>query len=135
MKSLVIALVFSVLLAVVSAFCWTQGPYHIASGALAVGVGNVSSASVCVYSTDNPQFDSSCPLPCQALIAATWGDCYCRDPNYQPQAAGADNFIRPFSVFQIFQFLAGEGPFGLKFYANCRNWIADPNQRKLWTCQ
>jgi len=109
--------------------CWTSGPYHIAASALSVGVGNKTSASVCVYD-NSTALNDQCPLPCEALLATTWGDCYCRDPDYHPEATGADDFIKSLTVKQIFYLLA------TNMYttgATCRNWLQ--SQKSSWTCQ
>ena len=49
----------------------------MAAKALAIGMGEVSSAGVCVYGK-NKNLDDECPVSCQGLITAVWGDCYCR---------------------------------------------------------
>jgi len=113
------------------AFCWTSGPYHIAASALAVGVGNLTSSSVCVYG-NNANLNNECPFPCQALIVATWGDCYCRDMDYQPNAGRADPVIKSLSVKQVFSFLAGTN----NAYAgnSCRTWMSNSDQVAKWKC-
>jgi len=119
------------LVASVNAFCWTSGPYHLAASALAIGVGNFSSSSVCVYG-NNPNINNDCPFPCQALITATWGDCYCQDPNYLPNAAGADPVIKPMSVQQVFSFMAGMNN---AYTGNsCRQWMSNSDQAAKWKC-
>lgn len=70
--------------------------------ALHQGVGNVASHGACIYGATTI-LDGSCPLPCQALITATWGDCYCQDPSYKP---GNGDFST-MSVEQVFGIIAG----------------------------
>jgi len=110
-------------------YCWTSAAYHVASQAFAVGVGDPSSNSVCIYG-NNTRLSYDCPLACETLISATWGDCYCNDPNYRPDAFGADPLIKPMTVYQVFSVLATS-----KYAtgANCRLWMAGRNSS--WTCQ
>jgi len=105
--------------------CWTAGPYHIAASALALGIGNVSSSSVCVYGA-NENLNPTCPLPCQTLLRATWGDCYCRDPTYKPDVG--DSVVRPMNVRQIFELLATSAK---QKGATCRDWL---QENPDWKC-
>ena len=112
------------------AFCWGSGVYHVSAEALAIGIGSVDSSAVCVYGNVR-SLDDECPLPCQTLLASTWGDCYCRSPGYKPKSFGANGLIKPLSVHEMYRFLAlfsVEAPF-----ATCRVWL---NENKGdWNCE
>ena len=87
-----------------SASCWSAVGYHAAASALATGLGDMSSSAVCVYSAkvNSSATNAECPPPCKALLAAAWGDCYCRDPAYQPLSWGADKLVYNLTVAQMF---------------------------------
>lgn len=108
-------------------FCWGSGAYHLAAEGLAIGIGPIDSSAVCVYGI-SASLDEECPLPCQTLLAATWGDCYCRHPGYKPKSFGANGLIKPMSTHEMFRFLAEDAP-----HATCRVWL---NENKGdWECE
>eukprot|EP01120_Amphizonella_sp_Union-15-10_P015765 TRINITY_DN816_c0_g1_i1.p1 TRINITY_DN816_c0_g1~~TRINITY_DN816_c0_g1_i1.p1 ORF type:complete len:132 (+),score=15.58 TRINITY_DN816_c0_g1_i1:56-451(+) len=113
----------------VLSFCPFEGPYHVAAKAFAEGLGNVTTASPCVYGNADQVQDSSCPLPCKALIVATWGDCYCKDPEYVPGVS--NEFISTLTVRQLFSVLATRIYFPA---ANCRQFLQEPDNYQQWTC-
>lgn len=105
-------------------------PYHLAAKAFAEGTGNSTSQSACKYAQTDPSFNSVCPTACAALIKATWGDCYCQDPLYQPSVSNP--FIAGLTTQQIYEVLAGA--FGHFAGANCRQWLQQPTQQSQWRC-
>jgi len=130
-RSHVLCLCLTVLTALAQASCWTALPYHAAAIALATGIGDMSSSAVCVYAVrgNSSSTDNECPPPCKALLVATWGDCYCRDPTYRPLACGADKLVYNLTVGQMFQLLATQR---YTAAAYCRNWLGDNSH--IWQC-
>jgi hypothetical protein len=112
------------------AFCWGSGVYHLAAEALAIGIGPVDSSAVCVYGSSS-SLDEECPLPCQTLLAAAWGDCYCRNPGYKPKSFGANGLIKPMSVHEMYRFLAEPIHEDAK-HATCRIWLNENEED--WNC-
>jgi hypothetical protein len=104
-----------------SALCWGSGGYHVAAMAMAVGIGTIDSQAVCVYGSEKTLNDDECPLPCQSILSATWGDCYSRSPLYKPKALGSDNAIKSLSVYDMYRFLAT--PSKEAEHATCRTWL------------
>jgi hypothetical protein len=73
--------------------------------------------------------DDECSPPCKALLAAAWGDCYCRDPSYRPLAWDADAVVYNLTVAQMFQLVASPRHVPS---ATCRTWMND--NREAWQC-
>jgi hypothetical protein len=94
------------------------------------GTGNSTSQSACKYSSTDTSFNNVCPTACVALLKATWGDCYCADPLYQPSVSNP--FIAGLTVQQIYEVLAGS--FAGLPGANCRTWLQQPTQQASWRC-
>eukprot|EP01127_Copromyxa_protea_P002364 TRINITY_DN1224_c0_g1_i1.p1 TRINITY_DN1224_c0_g1~~TRINITY_DN1224_c0_g1_i1.p1 ORF type:complete len:121 (-),score=18.42 TRINITY_DN1224_c0_g1_i1:113-475(-) len=100
------------------------------AAALATGIGSVSSSAVCVYG--NATLNNDCPLPCQGLLLAIVGDCYCRNPNYQPSSIRVDPKIKNMTVYQMYLSLATSRYFR---GATCRNWLNEPDNQADWNCK
>eukprot|EP01120_Amphizonella_sp_Union-15-10_P011120 TRINITY_DN462_c0_g2_i1.p1 TRINITY_DN462_c0_g2~~TRINITY_DN462_c0_g2_i1.p1 ORF type:complete len:142 (+),score=13.19 TRINITY_DN462_c0_g2_i1:28-426(+) len=112
----------------IEAFCFSLAPYHLAAKALAQGTGNINSSSPCVYGNSSVQ-NSSCSAACKGLILATWGDCYCKDRDYLPDVS--DLLVRTLNVEQIFELLATDK---YSKFANCRDWLNEPDNYRDWNC-
>ncbi len=74
--------------------------------------------------------NDDCPVPCALLVRSTWGDCYCTEPLYQPNAG--DVPINQFSVYQIFAFFAQPSVAAVQM--QCRNWMQTPSSVTSWKC-
>jgi len=127
-KLLAIALFLAIYITLLHGFCISTGPYHLASKAFAEGVGLLNTSSPCVYGNASIS-NSSCPVTCKTLIVATWGDCYCKDPFYTPKVS--DFLVRNLTVFDIFQLLSTSK---WSKSANCRDWLNEADQVKMWKC-
>jgi len=135
MKSVVATvLLLSIIGAVsyVNAICISNVAYHQAAKALGYGMGNVSTSSVCRYG--NVQgLNTQCPTLCSSLITATWGDCYCKEPNYKPGNVSND-LINQLTVQQYFLFFAYPQSFGFNYQINCNAYMLQPSSMKKWQC-
>jgi hypothetical protein len=120
-----------VLVQAARASCWTAVAYHAAAAALATGLGEVSSSAVCVYSpkANVTGMNDACPPPCMTLLAATYGDCYCRDPVYRPLSWDADKLVYNMTVAQMF-LLVATPRFAASAY--CRAWMDE--REHDWKC-
>jgi len=115
-------------ISVAMGICFSNIPYHLAADALSVGVGNLTSSSVCIYGK-NPALDNECGPPCKLLLSAVWGDCYCKEPYYKPNASRADSFVRKLNVREIFELL---GTYKHTNGATCRKWLEE--RERSWRC-
>jgi hypothetical protein len=119
------------LLAVAHGFCFSRAGYYIASKALAVGVGDITTHAACKFTNATGiSLNSDCPAPCALLVRSTWGDCYCTEPLYEPQAGDAP--INHFSVYQIFAFFAQPSTAAVQM--QCRNWMQTQSSVTMWKC-
>jgi len=109
--------------------CWTTAPYHVAAKAYAQGCGDLVSNSVCRYGNDS-RLNSICSNACIGLIVATWGDCYCEEPEYVPGVSNA--LISRLTVRQIFSLFATNSTAAP--YANCRDWFNQSGNTHKWQC-
>jgi hypothetical protein len=106
----------------------------VAAKALAIGIGDLTSAGVCVYGLHDGLNDD-CPISCKGLITATWGDCYCRNPQYKPDTVDVDDILAPMDVHGLFAFINGSSSkYGTKWNATCRSWIGQEAETKMWMC-
>ena len=116
-----------------SGFCITRTGYYVASKALAVGIGLVQSNAACKFTNvTGISLNGDCPPQCAVLIRATWGDCYCEQPTFVPDAGDA-----PFDAMtaqQLFQFIAGSYNSSYGVQAHCRDWMNTPSSVAMWAC-
>jgi hypothetical protein len=61
---------------------------------------------------------------------ATWGGCYCRNPDYSPKSFIANKLVKPLSVIQMYRLLAFESKEAP--HATCRKWLIETEED--WTC-
>jgi len=127
----VVAFLLVVLPVVVFGRCWTTAPYHVAAKAFAEGSGDISSNSVCKYGNTS-SLSNDCPNACIGLIRATWGDCYCQEPEYVPGVS--NSLISHMTVRQIFNLFATKQYVAVAPYANCRNWLNQNGNSNMWQC-
>eukprot|EP01121_Diplochlamys_sp_Union-15-3_P006636 TRINITY_DN1713_c0_g1_i1.p1 TRINITY_DN1713_c0_g1~~TRINITY_DN1713_c0_g1_i1.p1 ORF type:complete len:139 (+),score=15.30 TRINITY_DN1713_c0_g1_i1:26-418(+) len=127
-KTLVALLAFTTLVTYVYSFCFSLGPYHLSAAAFAQGLGDINSSSVCVYGNTSVS-NSSCPLACESLIVATWGDCYCKDRFYRPNTSNA--LVRTLTVYEMYELLATPKYFRS---ANCRDFLNRQDSLESWKC-
>ncbi len=120
--------------------CWTSSVYHESAWLLAKSIGPVDSDAVCVYADrKDDNLDEECSPPCQALIMAVWGDCYCRNPNYQPSTFGGhvDKTVSGKSVkeiFKLFSDVKSSSSSGGAKSITCRNWMREKENMDAVSC-
>ncbi len=74
--------------------------------------------------------NDDCPPQCALLVRATWGDCYCSAPTFQPQVG--DPPINSMSVQDIFAFFGKPSVTALQM--QCRTWMQTPASMAMWQC-
>ena len=128
MRFLAILLVLS---AVANGFCFSRAGYYVASKALAIGVGDITTHAACKFTNATGiSLNGDCPPQCALLVRSTWGDCYCSEPLYEPLTG--DPPINQFSVYQIFAFFAQPSTAAVQM--QCRNWMQTPSSTASWKC-
>ena len=126
-------------LTVVATECWTSSLYHQSAWALAKSIGPIDSDAVCVYGTDK-SLNDECSPPCQALLMAVWGDCYCRNKDYKPSSflGHVDKIVSGKSVRDIFHLFTNTttkgGRSDLLGYITCRNWMKESENLDKINC-
>eukprot|EP01130_Rhizamoeba_saxonica_P009636 TRINITY_DN3929_c0_g1_i1.p1 TRINITY_DN3929_c0_g1~~TRINITY_DN3929_c0_g1_i1.p1 ORF type:complete len:135 (-),score=14.27 TRINITY_DN3929_c0_g1_i1:99-503(-) len=130
-KEIITVLILAILSLEISASCWSSAFYHKSADLMEKGIGNISSDAVCIYG-NSPKLDDECNAPCQLLLQTTWGDCYCRYPEYKPGLV-SDPLLTPLSVQELYEMLSGKS--SLVLHANCRSWLNQPSHQKMWQCE